>query len=115
MRHHCARPGDVSSGERSHKLSAFEVESFGRLGVEGNASIDQLAASVVGGQDGGPIARQGVGKERLLHIVSVTTLVGTSRRVSALSSGARITRKQGTRDGGVADPRLRRWDGGGRG
>ena len=49
-RQHYARPGHVSFDERSHKLATLAVESFGRLGVEGSKFIDQLAASVVGGQ-----------------------------------------------------------------
>ena len=35
-RQHYARPGHVSFDERSHKLTTFAVESFGRLGVEGS-------------------------------------------------------------------------------
>ena len=65
-RQHSARPRHVSFGERSHKLTTFAVESFGRLGVECSYFIDQLAASVVGGRDGGSMARKGVLKERLL-------------------------------------------------
>ena len=52
------------------------VESFGRLGVEGSNFIDQLAASVGGGRDGRSMVRQGVVKERLLQIISVTTQTG---------------------------------------
>ena len=48
-----ARPGHVSFDERTHKLTTFAVESFGSLGVEGSYFIDQLAANVVGGRDGG--------------------------------------------------------------
>ena len=81
-RQHYARPRHVSFDERSHKLITFAVESFGRLGVQGSYSIDQLAASVVGGRNGGSIAKMGVLKERLLQIVSVTAQVAISRRVS---------------------------------
>ena len=49
-RQNYARPGHVSFGERSHKLTTFAVESFGHLGEEGNYSIDQPAASVMGGR-----------------------------------------------------------------
>ena len=35
-RQNCARPEHVSLNERSHKLTPFAVESFGRLGVEGS-------------------------------------------------------------------------------
>ena len=79
---HYARPGHVSLDKRSHKLSTSAVDSFGRLGVEDSNFIDQLAASVVGGRDGESTARKGVVKERLLLIISVTTQVVTSRRVS---------------------------------
>ena len=48
-RQHYARPGHVSFDEWSQKRATLAVESFGLLGVEGNNSIDQLAASVVGG------------------------------------------------------------------
>ena len=58
------------------------MESFGRLGVEGSYFTDQLAASAVGGRDGGSMARKGVLKERLLQIASVTTQVAISRRLS---------------------------------
>ena len=58
------------------------MESSGHLGVEGNNFVDQLAASVVGGRDGGSMARKGVVKGRLLQIMSVTTQVAISRRVA---------------------------------
>ena len=51
-RQHYARPGHVSFGEWSHKLTTFAVENFGRLGVDVSFLIDQLTASVVGGRDG---------------------------------------------------------------
>ena len=68
-RQHYARPGYVSFDEWSHKNSTLAVESFGRLGVEGSNFIDQLADSVVGGRDGGSMARNAVVKGRLLQIV----------------------------------------------
>ena len=68
--------------KRSHKLTTFAVESFGRLGVEGSYFIDQPAAIVVRGRDGGSMARKGVLKDHLLQIVSVTTHVAISRRAS---------------------------------
>ena len=50
----------MSYVERSHKHAALAVESFGRLGVEGSAFINQLAASIrvgegwrVDGEEGG--------------------------------------------------------------
>ena len=81
-RQHYARSGHVSFNERNRKLTNFAVETFGRLGVEGNYFIDQLAASVVKGRDGGSMARKGVLKGCLLQIVSVTTQFTISRRVS---------------------------------
>ena len=78
---HHARPWHASFDARSQKLAALAVESFGRLGVKGSKFIDQLAASVVGGRDGGS-GKKGVMKERLFQIVSVATLVAVSRRVS---------------------------------
>ena len=68
QRQHYARPGHVSFDERNHKLATLAVESFGRLGAEGSKFVDQLAASVVGGRDGGSMARKGVVKDRLLQI-----------------------------------------------
>ena len=58
----------MSFDKRNHKLATFAMESFGRLEVEGSNFIDQLAASVVGGRDGGSMARKGVVKDRLLQI-----------------------------------------------
>ena len=58
------------------------MDSFGRLGEESSTFIDQLAASVVGGRDGGSMATKEAVKERLLQIVSVTTQVAISRMVS---------------------------------
>ena len=78
---HYARVGQVSFDERSHKLVTLAVESFARLGKEGSELIDQLAASIVGGTDGGSLSRKGVCKEHLFQIISVTTQVAISRRV----------------------------------
>ena len=72
-RQHYARPGHVSFDERSHKLATLAVEIFGRLGVKGSNFIEQLAARVVGGSDGGSMTRKGVVKERLLQTISMTT------------------------------------------
>ena len=69
-RQHYARPGHVSFDEQSHKLGHFSGGKLGRLGVEGSNFIDQLAASVVGGRDGGSLARKSVVKERLLQIIA---------------------------------------------
>ena len=57
-RQYYVRPGHVCYDERSQKLATLAVESFGRLGVEGSKFIDQLAASVVGGRDGGSMGRK---------------------------------------------------------
>ena len=46
-RNHYARPGQVSIDERSYKFVTLAVESFWRLGEEGSALIDQLAAIIV--------------------------------------------------------------------
>ena len=69
----------MSFDERSYKLANLAVESFGRLGKEGNDLIDQVAASMVGGTDGSSLARKGVCKERLPPIILVTTQVAISR------------------------------------
>ena len=76
-RQHYDRPRHVSFDELSHNPANLAVENFGRLRVEGNVFIDQLAASVVGGRDGGSIATKV--KERLLQLVSMTTPVTISR------------------------------------
>ena len=55
-----SRLGHVSFDERRHKLATLAVESFGCLGVEGSNLINQLADRVVGGRDGGSMARKGV-------------------------------------------------------
>ena len=69
-RQHYARLGHVSFDERSHKRTTVAVDRFERLGVEGSYYfIDQLAASVAGGRDGGSMARKGV-----LKAVSYTHL-----------------------------------------
>ena len=80
-RNHYARPGEVSFDVCSYKLADLAVESFGRLGKESNDVIDQVAASIVGGLDGAPLARKGVCKERLLLIIPLSTQVAISRRV----------------------------------
>ena len=61
--------------------AALAVESRGRLVKEGIEFIDQLATSVVGGRDRGAMAKEGICKERLLQIGSVTSRVAISRRV----------------------------------
>ena len=98
---HYARPGHVSFDERSHKLTTSAVESFGHLGVEGSALIDQVVASVVAGRDGGSVARKGVMKERLLQIVSLATQVAIWRRVSRFKLQRRDRLEKMSRGGGV--------------
>ena len=112
-RQHYVRPGRVSFDERSHKLATLAVESFGRLGVEGSKFIDQLAASVVGGRDGGSMGRKGLVKERLLQIVSVTPQVAISRRVSRFRLQLRSRQESRRSTGGeeMIDPHRWRGDG----
>ena len=68
-RQHYARQGHVPFDEWSHKVDILALESFGRFGVSGSKSIDQLAASAEGRRDGGSMAKKGVVKGRLLQIV----------------------------------------------
>ena len=76
----------MSSDERSYRLVTLAVESFGRLGREGSEFIDQLATSVVGGRDGGAMAKKGICKERVLQIVSVTSQVAIHAEFTGTSS-----------------------------
>lgn len=48
---HYARTGQVPFDERSYKQADLAVESFGRNGKVGSKSVNQLAASVVEGED----------------------------------------------------------------
>ena len=57
-RNHYARVRQVSFDERSHKHVTLAVESFRRLGKKGSGLIDQLAASIVGGTDGGVLMQK---------------------------------------------------------
>ena len=108
-RQHYARPGHVYFDERSHKLATIAVESFGRLGVEGSAFIDQLTTSVVGGRNRGSMTRKGVVKERLLQIVSVTAQVAISQRVSRLKLQLRDRQEAKRSRGGNDRPRPVAW------
>ena len=102
----------VSFDGRSHKLATLAVESFGRLGDEGGNFIDQLAASVAGGKDGGSMARKGVVKEHLPQIISMTTQVAISRRVSRYKLQLRDRQEaRRSRGGGLTDPHRWRGDG----
>ena len=94
----------MSFDELSHKLATLAGKCFGRLGVEGSNFIDQLAASVVGGRDGGSMARKRVVKERLLQIIAVTTQVATSRRVAGFKLQLR-DRQDARRSRGGGDDR----------
>ena len=87
------------------------MESFGRLGEESSTFIDQLAASVVGGRDGGSMATKEAVKERLQQIVSVGTQVAISRRVSRFKLQLRDHQEARRSRGGMADPHLCRRDG----
>ena len=67
--------------------------------------MDQLAASAMGRRYGGPVARKGVVKERLPQIVSVTTQVAISRRVSRFKLQLRDRQEaRRSRGGEVTDP-----------
>ena len=111
-RQHYSRPGHVSFNERNHKLATLALESFGGLGVEGSKFVDQLPTGFVGGRDGVLIARKGVVKERLLKIVSVTTQVPISSRVSRFKLQHRDTKKvEGKGGAGTTDPHRWRVDG----
>ena len=72
----------MSFDERSCKLATLAVESFGRLEKEGSDLIDQVAASIVGGSEGSSQTWNGIYKECLFQIISVTTQVAISRRVN---------------------------------
>ena len=72
--------------------------------VEGSKFIDQLAASVVGGRNGGSMARKGVVKERLLQIISVTTQVAISRGVAWFKLQLRDRQEIRSRGGGDDRP-----------
>ena len=59
---HYARPRHVSFDEQNPTLATLAVEGFGRLGVEGSAFIDLLAASVLGGGGVGVDGEEGGGE-----------------------------------------------------
>ena len=94
----------MSFDEWNHELATLAMESFERLGVGGSNFIDQLEASVVGGRDGGSMTRKGVVKEHLLQIISVTTQVAISRRVSRFKLQLR-DRQEARRSKGGGDDR----------
>ena len=96
-RNHYAGVGHVSIDERTHKLVTLAVGSFGRLGREGSEFIDQLVTSVVGGRDGGAMAKKGICKQRFSEIVSVTSQVAISRRVHRYKLALRTVKR---REGG---------------
>ena len=68
----------MSFDERSHKLATFAVESSGRLGLEGTVAISSTSynSECRGGRDGASMAREGVLKERLLRIASLSDNTG---------------------------------------
>ena len=99
-----------TNGAINYLVSTFAVESCGRLGVEGSYFIDQLATSVVGGMDGGSMARTGVLKECLLQIVPVTTQVAIRGGCLASSYSLEIARMQeGVRGREDDGPTLMAW------
>ena len=109
-RNHYARPGEVSFDVCSYKLADLAAESFGRLGKESNDVIDQVAASIVGGLDGAPLARKGVCKERLLLIIPLSTQFAISRRVYRYKltlRGRQAARGRREHTGGVLMPMTR--------
>eukprot|EP00904_Undaria_pinnatifida_P006092 jgi/Undpi1/2612/HiC_scaffold_13.g05991.m1 len=75
VRDRCPSPSAATT------LAALAVENFGCLGKEGSDLIDQAAASIVGGTGGSSLSQKGVCKERLVHIIFVTTQVANSSRV----------------------------------
>ena len=99
---HYARPGHVFFDERSFKLTTLAVESFGRLGEEGNEFIDKLATHAAGGRDGGSMAQKGVFKERLLQVISVAIQVAISRRVQRYKLSLRGRQHEEGRRAGLA-------------
>ena len=104
---HYARPGNVSFDERSFKLATLAVESFGHLGDSGCKFIDQLASSIAGGIER-ERAMKGVCKEKLLQIISVTSQVAISRKVSRYKLAlrhrqARRSRATSSDRGGIED------------
>ena len=78
-------------------LVTLAMESVGRLGREGSELVDQLATSVVGGRDGGAMAKKGICKQRFSEIVSVTSQVAISRRVHRYKLALRTVKR---REGG---------------
>ena len=103
-RNHYARVGQVSFNERSNELVTLAVESLGCLGKEGSELIDKLAASIVGGTDGGSLTRKSVCEEHLFQTISVTTQVAISRRVHRYKLALRdrqATRGRRKEDGGL--------------
>lgn len=68
---HQARRGRVSSTGRSVKHATYPRGR--KLGAyvrqPGNELVDQLAAGIIGGEDGGALTRKGILKERLHHVI----------------------------------------------
>ena len=72
------------------------MESFGCFRKSGIEFVDQVGTSVVGGAGNGNLAREGVAKERLQHIISVTMQGVISCRVErySLAMGVRHEARQ---------------------
>ena len=63
-------------------LSPLRWKAFGVLEEkEANSSISWQRVSIVGGRDGGAMAKKDICNERLLQILPVTSQVAISRRV----------------------------------
>ena len=98
----------MSFDERSHKLVTLAVESFRRLGREGSDFLDQLAASVAGGREGGAMTKKGICKECVYRYSSFRDLSDCDLTPSS-SVRARITgpsgyeREEGRGGGADAD------------
>lgn len=88
---HCARPGHASCGKRSYELVAAAVETCGRVTRKVSELIDQLALSVIGGNNGGSLAKRGICKGRLLQSISETSQVANPRRVYGYNLQSRMT------------------------
>lgn len=97
-RAHYASPSHVSFGERIFKLTTLAVESFGRLGRNGEEILEQLATSVVRGEEGAGKMRKGVSMECIKQVISVIVQVAISGTGATVPT--RSDRKAGREDSG---------------
>lgn len=80
------------------------MERHERPGKEGSDPIDQLKASVVGGTDGGPLSRTGVGNIFFIQAFSVTahvTISGRVNRYKLILRGRQAATGENVVDGGL--------------